>query len=57
MFNGKKGRMMRHPYMTLAVVTLAAVGAVSITEKVKCFFTEKTKCAHNMLMSMKKDET
>ena len=31
--------------------------AASITEKVKCFFTEKTKCAHNMLMSMKKDET
>ena len=48
---------MRHPYMTLAVVTLAAVGAVSITEKVKCFFTEKGKCACNMLSLMKKNET
>ena len=45
--------MMRHPYMTLAVLGLAAVGVVSITEKVKCFFYDKTKCVGNMLTSMK----
>ena len=28
---------MRHPYATLAVLGLAAVGAISISEKVKCF--------------------
>ena len=56
MFNGKKGRMMRHPYVTLTVLGLAAVGAVSITEKVKCFFYDKTKCVGNMISSMKKSE-
>ncbi len=48
--------MMRHPYLTLTVLGLAAVGAVSITEKVKCFFYDKTRCVGNMLTSMKKDE-
>lgn len=56
MFNSKKGRIMRHPYVTLAVVGLAAVGAVSIGEKVKGFCCEKTKCVSNMLTSMKENK-
>ena len=56
MFSGKKGRMMRHPYLTLTVLGLATVGAISITEKVKYFFYDKTRCVSNMLTSMKKDE-
>ena len=48
--------MMRHPYLALTVLGLAAVGAISIGEKVKCFCSEKTKCVSNMLTSMKKDE-
>lgn len=46
---------MRHPYATLAIIGLAAVGAMSIGEKVKCFFTNKVHCVTNM-MSGKKNE-
>ena len=56
MFNGKKGRMMRHPYATLAVLGLAAVGAWSISEKVKCFLGGKANCVGNMISSMSKGE-
>ena len=44
---------MRHPYATLTVLGLAAVGVVSITEKVKCFCYDKTRCVGNMISSMK----
>ena len=47
---------MRHPYATLAIIGLAAVGVISISEKVKCFCHDKTKCMSNMLTSMKKEE-
>ena len=56
MFNRKKGRMMRHPYATLAVLGLAAVGVISISEKMKCFFGDKARCVSNMLSSMNKGE-
>lgn len=49
MFNNKKGCIMRHPYATLIVLGLAAVGAMSVGEKVKCFFYTKTRCFSNML--------
>ena len=52
MFNRKKGRIMRHPYATLAVLGLAAVGVISISEKMKCFFEEKAGCVRNMISSM-----
>jgi len=56
MFQRKKGRIMRHPYATLAVLGLAAIGVISISEKVKCFCGEKVKCVSNMLTSMKNSE-
>lgn len=56
MFNSKKGRIMRHPYLALTVLGLAAVGAVSIGEKVKGFCCEKTRCVSNMLTNMKENK-
>lgn len=53
MMKAKKGRMMRHPYATLAVFGLAATGAISITQKVKGFFKDKTTCVSNMVKGMK----
>ena len=44
MLNNKKGRMMRHPYASLAIFSLATAGVVSITKKTKKFFKEKVKC-------------
>jgi len=55
MFNGKKGRIMRHPYATLAIVGLAAMGAVSIGEKVRGFVSNKSKMLGHMMVGMKKD--
>lgn len=55
MFNAKKGRIMRHPYATLAVIGLAAAGVVSIGEKVRNFATCKAKCLSNMVCKIKKD--
>lgn len=49
MFNNKKGCIMRHPYATLMIIGLAAVGAVSIGEKVKGFFYSKTRCLSSMM--------
>ena len=55
MFSNKKGQIMRHPYATLAIIGLAAMGAMSIGEKVKSFCSGKTKCFSGMMHSMKKD--
>lgn len=55
MFNGKKGIIMRHPYATLTVLGLAAIGTMSIGQKVKGFVTSKTRCISGMVGSMKKD--
>ncbi|MBO7196229.1 MAG: hypothetical protein J6V80_02740 [Clostridia bacterium] len=55
MFNGKKGRIMRHPYATLTLIGLAAVGAVSIGDKVKSFVMGKACCIGNMMHSLRKN--
>lgn len=55
MFNNKKGHIMRHPYATLAIIGLAAAGAISIGEKIKCFCSGKSKTISNMMSSMKHD--
>lgn len=55
MFQNKKGHIMRHPYATLLIIGLAAVGAVSIGEKVKCFVTEKAQCIGSMMHRTKTD--
>ena len=56
MYKSKKGRMMRHPYATLAVVGLAAAGAVSLTNKTKKLITEKSAALTGMMKKMKNDE-
>ena len=53
MFGNKKGHIMRHPYATLAIIGLAAAGAMSIGEKVKDFVSDKAKCVGNMMNGMK----
>ena len=55
MFSNKKSSIMRHPYATLAIIGLAAVGAMSIGEKVKCFFTNKVHCVTNMMTGIKNE--
>ena len=55
MFNNKKGSIMRHPYVTLTVLGLAAVGAVGIGQKVKGFVNSKARCISGMVGGMKKD--
>ena len=55
MFSNKKSSIMRHPYATLMIVGLAAVGAVSIGEKLKCFFTHKMHCVTNMMSGIKNE--
>lgn len=55
MFGNKKGQIMRHPYATLAIIGLAAVGAISIGERVKCFCKEKVKCVSQMMGGMKNE--
>ncbi len=41
MIIGKKGQKRRHPYLGIAILGLAAAGAVSIYNKGKCFLKEK----------------
>ena len=55
MFNNKKSQIMRHPYITLALVGLATVGVVSISEKVKRFCKCKGHSMPNILCRMKSD--
>ena len=45
--------MMRHPYLSIAVLGLAAAGAVSITNKVKDFVKDKAGCITGMMQSVK----
>ena len=54
MFNGKKGRIVRHPYLTLTLVGLATVGAVSISEKVKELMNGRMKGMSGVMSGMKK---
>jgi hypothetical protein len=56
MLKGKKCHIMRHPYLTLAVLGLAATGAVAITNRVRGFLTDKTRCVGNMVKSIRMDE-
>ena len=53
MFSHKKGSIMRHPYVTIAILGLAAVGAVGIGQKVKVFVDSKIKCINGMMNGMK----
>lgn len=53
MFSHKKGSIMRHPYVTIAVLGLAAVGAIGIGQKVKGFVDSKAKCLTGMMSGMK----
>lgn len=46
---------MRHPYASLAVFGLAAVGVMSIVNKGKKLVKEKAGCVGNMLKGMKCD--
>lgn len=53
MFNCKKGRIMRHPYATLAVIGLAAAGAISLVNMGKHFVREKSECVKDAIRKMK----
>ena len=53
MLIGKKGQKRRHPYATLAVLSLAAAGAVGIYNKTMNFIKDKGKCMKAMI---KKEE-
>lgn len=55
MFNNKKGRIMRHPYLSFAVLSLAAAGAISITKWGQNLFNQKAKCITNMMKGMKEE--
>ena len=55
MLKAKKGRIMRHPYLSLAVIGLAVTGAISISNKVKGFFKHKADCVGNMLHKKEED--
>ena len=56
MFCGKKSRIMRHPYLTLAVLGLAVAGAITITNNVRDFISDKSRCVGNMVKSVKGNE-
>ncbi len=56
MFNNKKGRIMRHPYASLMIISLATVGALTITKRTKEFFRSKTDSVSRMIKCSKKEE-
>lgn len=56
MLKARKGHIMRHPYLTLAVLGLAVTGAVTITNRAKYFFMDKGRCVSNMVKGMKSEE-
>ena len=53
MFYNKKDHKKRHPYMGIALFSLAATGVVSIISKGKRFIKEKTASVTNMMKEMK----
>ena len=53
MFKGNKSHIMRHPYLSLAVFGLAVTGAVTITNSIRGFIGDKSRCLTNMVKSMK----
>lgn len=55
MFNSKNKRMMRHPYATLAVLSLAAAGAISLTQKGKKLIKEKSESVKDMFKRIKSE--
>ncbi len=55
MFSNKKGKIMRHPYVTLTIIGLATVGAMSIACKMKSFVYCKAGCIQDMMNGMKRD--
>lgn len=56
MLKGKKCHIMRHPYLTLTVMGLAAVGVMTITNKVRSFMSDKGRCVSGMMKSVRMDE-
>ena len=56
MLKGKKCHLMRHPYLTLAILGLAVTGAVTITNSVRSFISDKSRCVGNMMKSVRGDE-
>ena len=56
MLKSKKGCIMRHPYLTITVLGLAATGAISISPRVKGFLKEKSCCVTNMVKGMKSND-
>lgn len=56
MLKGKKCHIMRHPYLTLTVMGLAAVGVMTITNKVRSFMSDKSHCVSGMMKSARMDE-
>ena len=53
MFFNKKDHKKRHPYMGIALFSLAATGVVSIISKGKRFIKEKASSVTNMMKEMK----
>ena len=56
MLKGKKSHIMRHPYLTLTILGLAITGAVSITNRVRGFLGDKSRCVSNLCKSVREDE-
>lgn len=56
MLKGKKCHIMRHPYLTLTILGLAVTGAVTITNGIRGFLGDKTRCLGNMMKSVRGDE-
>lgn len=53
MFFNKNQRKMRNPYATIALLSLAATGIVTITNKTKKFIKEKMTDVMGMVKGMK----
>ena len=55
MLKGKKCHIMRHPYLTLTVVGLAAVGVMTITNRLRSFMNDKGHLVGGMMKSVRED--